>query len=395
MAADDPAGSRNGGRRASAVARAIPGSAPSPASAASRAPASRRPRRPASRAAAKDGRGVRPRPASPSPRRPPRWPAGPAWHWRAGIRASRGPRSGRDAGRGTRDRAARPRPCRCGWACDTRRSGPPRCPPRGDGGPGASKRAGRWQPAQQGVALGAGPQGVGLVAVRAGHPCPLHPALEERAVLVDLAEDLAVGVVERLGQKGAAVRVEEGPAVGVRVDHGASARVTAGARIDLGPVARRPGPLGDPALRILHLPRPGRTRRGGPTSPVASPPHGARAPGRRAARAHATWRRARPVTRLAAHRQLGPRRLVAVLRRGRNPCAGPWNGTRRTGSSRSARGRSSGAGRRAGSAPRDRGSTTAGRPGPGAACPRRRRGPGSARPAPGCRYCWSGDTPKV
>jgi hypothetical protein len=47
------------------------------------------------------------------------------------------------------------------------------------------------------VALGSQLQAVGIVAIAAADAGPNHPALQKRAIDVDLAPDLAVGVVER------------------------------------------------------------------------------------------------------------------------------------------------------------------------------------------------------
>ncbi|MGZ5586721.1 MAG: hypothetical protein ACXWE4_08575 [Methylobacter sp.] len=41
-------------------------------------------------------------------------------------------------------------------------------------------------------------QAVGFVAVAACHSGPVHLALQERAVLIDFAIDLTIGVVQRL-----------------------------------------------------------------------------------------------------------------------------------------------------------------------------------------------------
>src|SRR5512132_2558370 len=58
------------------------------------------------------------------------------------------------------------------------------------------------------VSLGAQARGVRLVAIAAGHALGVHPALHERAVLVDFVADLAVGLVE--------ARLEQCREVGVR-----------------------------------------------------------------------------------------------------------------------------------------------------------------------------------
>jgi len=98
----------------------------------------------------------------------------------------------------------------------------------------------RIEPGRE-VALGAEavagrpkPAGVRLVTVRARDPRAEHPALEERAVLVHFAENLAVGVVQAGAEERRRVGVEERTAVGIGVDDRPAAGVAAGARVHLG-----------------------------------------------------------------------------------------------------------------------------------------------------------------
>ena len=174
---------------------------------------------------------------------------------------------------------------------------PRRTSPEGDTG-----RRPRCPPARSVRAMG-------FMAVRAGDPRAMHPALDERSPLVDLPEDLPVRVIEPGLEEGRHVGVEEGPAVRMRVHDRPPARVTAGADVELRRGPGGPRPLGDAALAVLHGPR-----------PIAPPePHdetggaGGRAgrPGRPRF-GPGDMGRAGPVALLAGHGQLGPGRGVAV-----------------------------------------------------------------------------------
>jgi len=150
-----------------------------------------------------------------------------------------------------------------------------------------------------------------VVAVRAGDPRPVHAALEERAPLVDFAEDLAVGMVERGIQQGRRVRVEERLAVGMRVDDRPAARMAPRADVELHRGPRRPRPLGDAALGILHGPGSVAAPEGDHQA-VTAPRlvRGPRGPGLRPGHVG----RSGPVTLLARHRDVRPRGGVAVRR---------------------------------------------------------------------------------
>src|SRR5690606_28338695 len=99
---------------------------------------------------------------------------------------------------------------------------------------------------------------VRVVAVGAGDALGIHSRLQERAVLVDLVEDLAVGVVEpgaqlrevvgvcvgRAGQGVArAVRLAPRVAAGALLDRGLGA-VKAHGQADVTPTAPGPGDMG-------------------------------------------------------------------------------------------------------------------------------------------------------
>src|SRR5262249_59088042 len=72
-----------------------------------------------------------------------------------------------------------------------------------------------------------------IVAVAARHARAVHPGLQERPVLVDLTEDLAVGVIQVGFEQRRPVRVEQGAAVNVTVIDDAPPRVTPSARLHL------------------------------------------------------------------------------------------------------------------------------------------------------------------
>ena len=96
---------------------------------------------------------------------------------------------------------------------------------------------------------------MGVVTVGAGHARALHPALDERAPLVDLSEDLTVRVVEMGLEQRRDVGVEKGLAIGMGVDDRTPPRMTAGTDLHLGRGPGRPRPLGDTALAVLDGPR--------------------------------------------------------------------------------------------------------------------------------------------
>jgi hypothetical protein len=76
-----------------------------------------------------------------------------------------------------------------------------------------------------GTQLGA----VRVVAVRAGDSGGMHPALQERAVFVDLAVDLLVGVIETGPEQRRQIEVEIGRARHCTLGDHSAARVTGGA----------------------------------------------------------------------------------------------------------------------------------------------------------------------
>ena len=119
---------------------------------------------------------------------------------------------------------------------------------------GASKALGQMALAADRVALGAQLQAVRLVAVGAGHPGRVHPALQERAVVEDLAVDLAVGVVEARVEQRGPVAVEQRLADRVPVAERRAAGMAGRADLRLGAGRQRRHALGDArALRELPL----------------------------------------------------------------------------------------------------------------------------------------------
>ena len=64
-------------------------------------------------------------------------------------------------------------------------------------------------PCAESVALGSQLQAVRVVAIAARDPGPVHLALQERAIDVDLILDLTVGVIEILGQQRDPIVVED------------------------------------------------------------------------------------------------------------------------------------------------------------------------------------------
>mgnify|MGYP003694035785 CR=1 FL=1 len=105
------------------------------------------------------------------------------------------------------------------------------------------------------IALGSQLRAVRVVAVRAGDPGGMHAALQERAVFVDLAVDLPVGVIETGFEQRRQVGVEEGRARRRALGDHFAARVTGRTGLELG---RRQllGAPGDAGLRV-HLPMAG------------------------------------------------------------------------------------------------------------------------------------------
>ncbi|MCU0937416.1 MAG: hypothetical protein MUF66_15525, partial [Gammaproteobacteria bacterium] len=100
------------------------------------------------------------------------------------------------------------------------------------------------------VALPSQAQAVGLVAVAAGHPRPVHRALQKGPVLVDLVPDLPIGEVEPLIEEAHPVGVPDGTTVQVGLVQQGAARVATRAGLDL--AGRRPGlaAAGDAALGL-------------------------------------------------------------------------------------------------------------------------------------------------
>ena len=158
-----------------------------------------------------------------------------------------------------------------------------------------------------GIARGAQPEPVRLVAVGARHAGLEHAALEERPVLVDLAQDLAVGVVE--------ARVEQRPACGCRGRAGRTGRGPRWGAAARGSARRRPPRPPDGAGRSTR-----RCRAAGPSPPSCPSPRSSRtdrpvvpattrgAPAGRAS-AQATW--ADPGPWHASHETLISRQAVA------------------------------------------------------------------------------------
>ena len=121
-----------------------------------------------------------------------------------------------------------------------RRTGRPSSRAHGGGAPASSNFAAQMALAADGVAGRAQLQRMRVVAVGAGHALRVHPALQERAVVVDLVAHLAVGVVEAgsssEARKPSPKRLAGVPCVGDL----AAARVAARAGLDLArAVARR------------------------------------------------------------------------------------------------------------------------------------------------------------
>src|SRR5262245_24657171 len=141
------------------------------------------------------------------------------------------------------------------------------------------------------------------MAIRTGDASAKHAALDERPVLIDLTQELPIGVIQSRVEEGRHVRVEEGAPRWVGVDNGTPPGVAAGTCLHPSSRARRPAPRRDTALRILYNPVP------------CAPPeahHQARHAGRGSwcvgwARLRPRYvGRARPVAGLARHHDLGP-----------------------------------------------------------------------------------------
>ena len=161
-----------------------------------------------------------------------------------------------------------------------------------------------------GIARSAQPEPVRLMAVRARHAGPEHPALQERPVLVDLAQDLPVGVVESRLEHGRHVGVEQGAAVRVRIRDRAPPRVAARTGIHLAAGTRRAAPLGDAALRVLHHPL--SLAAPEPHDEAGGPGDGPRCAGRAGLRPRHVGRPG-PVARFARDVDFAPGRRVLVL----------------------------------------------------------------------------------
>src|SRR5262249_39288016 len=116
-----------------------------------------------------------------------------------------------------------------------------------------------------GVARGTEPEAMWLVAVRAGHAGTEHAALHERPVLIDLTQDLSIGMIERRVEERRHVGVEERAARRIKVDQRAPARMAAGTRLHFGCWGGGAAPSRNAALWGLHHPAPtGPPRADGP-----------------------------------------------------------------------------------------------------------------------------------
>ncbi len=164
-----------------------------------------------------------------------------------------------------------------------------------------------------GVALGTQLQAVRVVAIRARHTRGVHPALQERAVVVHLVLHLAIGAVQPLGQERGTERHQERLARDMAIDTFGAPRVAGRTDLDLDPIGARRRTAQRDARGHLHRPlhiapvpegrreshRSRRRRHGRPGRAGVGPGH---VPGRRT------------VARLARHIGFGPRRLVRVRR---------------------------------------------------------------------------------
>ena len=104
----------------------------------------------------------------------------------------------------------------------------------------------------QRISVGTQLRAVRVVAVRAGDARVKHAALQERAVFVDLAVDLPVGVIEARLEQRRQIGVEEGLARHRVLGDDLAAGMARGAGIDLGR-SQLLGAPGNPGLRV-HLP---------------------------------------------------------------------------------------------------------------------------------------------
>jgi len=111
------------------------------------------------------------------------------------------------------------------------------------------------------VALGPQARGVRVVAVGARNAARVHAALQERAVLVVLVEDLPVGLVEPLVEEGHAVRLREGLAGTPVLADLRAPRVAPPAALDL---RARVARSGEPRDRSSSVEPPGARSRGEP-----------------------------------------------------------------------------------------------------------------------------------
>ena len=89
---------------------------------------------------------------------------------------------------------------------------------------------------------------VHVVAVAAAHVALVHLALRERAVNVDLVEDLAVGEVQALVEQARQEGVHEGAAVVVEIAHRGAPRVARRAQLDVLARAQAGGGLHQPEI---------------------------------------------------------------------------------------------------------------------------------------------------
>ena len=70
-----------------------------------------------------------------------------------------------------------------------------------------------------------------IVTIAAGHACREHPALLERAVIVDLVEHLSVGMVEPTGVRGETTWVSDSERPGTQSAMNFSAAMQSAARL--------------------------------------------------------------------------------------------------------------------------------------------------------------------
>ena len=156
------------------------------------------------------------------------------------------------------------------------------------------------------VALLAEARAVRIVAVRAGHARAVHRALEERAVLVDLVADLAVGVVARALEEAHAIRLLQRLTRQEVAPDRSAARVTSTTRFHLGARRQRHGAPGDGLTRCERPAVAGRVLEGDDEPAQGIGARDALARPRDVAGAGA-------VTGLARHVHVRPRGVEAVL----------------------------------------------------------------------------------